>query len=273
MSNDLTTTKNNLPAVPDYLKVEGDTSIDDLKQYIRPNRVKVIQSMTDDELKNAFGLASVIVVPENLLIMSAAKDDKGNPNPGTTPPFLFTPIFHFTEFCSWNPLEAKGQLPAIYERSFDPTSLVARKARDFRARTEVHPDNPDWKLTHCEHINFIVMIQGLHEPCVLTFSRGEFKAGTSFAGIIKARYPVPLYGNVFAANLAYRQGKKGNWYGLDISNPPGEESPFLGEETFQAYRLLYEEYKRLHGEQRIDINYEDEPIEVASAPSEAADSM
>jgi len=263
--------KTGLPAVPDYLKIENDKSMDDLTQYIRPSRVKVVQSMTDSEVLSEFGLGTTILVPDKIVILDMPRDGKGQPQPDTAQPFLFTPLFFFTEFCVWNPLEMKGTLPAIRERSFDPNSKTARMSRDFSAREQPCPDDPSHKIIYCEHLNFIIQIHGQDEPCVLSFSRGEFKAGTNFAALLKLRN-VPIYGNVFAANIAFRKGTKGNWYGLDISNPSGSESPFVGEAAFLRYKEAHLQFAEAHSSALIDVNYEDDVIDVG-VKSEPAASM
>jgi hypothetical protein len=259
-----------LPAVPDYLKVEDDHSLDGVKQYVRPPRIKVVQATSLPALKDAFGVGAVVLVPDNTLVLAPMRDALGNIEYGTTPPFIFTPIFFFTEFCLWNPLQMKGKLPAIRERSFDQNSRLAQRARDFKNRDMPCPEDPEHNCTFCEHMNFIVHVPGQKDHCVLSFSRGEFAAGQRFAGLLKMR-GVPMYGNIFEAHIARRENNKGNWIGLDCVNPSGGESPFVGEEAFHAFQKLYNEYATLYKEKLIDVTYEEEPIDVAV--SGAADSM
>ena len=257
-------------AVPDYLKVADDHSLDTIKEYVRPPRIKVIQGMSDAKLKDAFGVGVTVLIPDNIIIMDVARDEKGNVLVGNTVPFAFTPLFFFAEFCLWNPMSMKGKLPPIRERSFDPNSQIAARARDFKNRYVACPEDPGKDCVYCEHLNFIVHVHSHNEPCILTFSRGEFKAGQSFAALAKMR-GVPLYGNIFHANLAFRKNDKGEWYGLDISNPSGGASPFVGEEAFQGYRILHEQYAELYASRKIEVNYEDEPID--AVVSDAADTM
>lgn len=260
-----------LPAVPDYLKVEGDHSLDGIKQYVRPPRVKVIQGTSDEKLKQLFGVGDVVLVPDNICVISADRDNKGNVVVGTTRPFIFTPLFFFNEFCLWNPIQTKGKLPAIRDRSNDPNSAIAARARDFKNREMPCPEDPKYNCVFCEHMNFIIHIAGQPEHCILSFLRGEFKAGQTFAALLKVRN-VPMYANIFEAHLAQRKNDKGEWFGLDISNPSGGTSPFVGEEEFKAYKLCYEEYASLYKEDKIEVSYEDDPIDVQPV-SEAADSI
>jgi len=268
MSTDLTKPKQDL-VIPNYLKVEGDTSLDVVKQYVRPPRIKVIQSLSDQKLRDAFGVGATILVPDNTLLMDVVRDEKGNVQPAMSQPFTFTPIFFFVEFCLWNPLEMKGELSAIRERSFDQKSRLAIRARDFANRTQPCPENVAYECSFCEHLNFIVDVHGQKEPCILTFSRGEFKTGTTFLTLLKVR-SVPIYGNIFEAHLAHRHGTKGDWFGLDPSNPSGGESPFVGEEAFQKYRKLHEKCVTDHAEELIKVNYEDDPIDVDSVSTAAS---
>jgi hypothetical protein len=81
----------------------------------------------------------------------------------------------------------------------------------------------------------------------------------------------PLYAGIFAAHLIGRKNDKGSWYGLDISNP-SDGSPYVGEEAFQLYQKFYKEYAELYSERKIDVVYEDDPIDVEPV-SDAADTM
>jgi hypothetical protein len=265
-----------LPAVPDFMKVEGDTSTDAVQQYIRPSRIKVVQSLSDDEVKKTFGVGSVILSPANILIRKVKRDSNGEPMLGATEPIRFTPIFMFTEFCTWNPIAAKGSRPPVIARSFDPKSDIAQKARDFKSRTERHPENSDWEVTHCEHINFIIRLldfsDEFDEACLLTFSRGEFKAGTDFASLIKMRRGVPLYGSVYELNLVQRKNAKGSWLGLDVSNPV--ENPYVNEAQFAQFKEEYEFFKEKHAAAQIQPDYEPyDEGETIDATSKAAESI
>lgn len=272
MSNELVNKQqSSLPAVPDYLKVQDDHSLDTVKQYVRPSRIKVVQSTAESKLKDSYGVGSVILLPEGITIVTPARDERGNINYGTTPPFTFTPIFFFAEFCVWNPLSTKGKLPAIRERSFDQNSQIAIRARSMKDRKRPCPEEPTEMLTYCEHLNFVVHLHGYPDQVILSFSRGEFNAGQNFAGLLRMRQGVPMYGNNFEAHLNYRENAKGNWIGLDISNPT-EVSPFVDEEAFRKYQLLYQDYAKLYADRMIEIHYEDEDV-IDVTVSEAANSI
>ena len=265
--------RSGLPATPQWMNVEDDHSIDDLKQYVRPPRVKVVQALSDTELVDAFGVGSVVLLPQGSPVMEMKFDEKARPCLDQVEPMLFTPLFFFAEFVCWNPLALKGTVPAIRERSFDPNSDIAKKAQNPNLRTEVYPEDPSHEIQYCEHLNFVVAIEGVDDPCVLSFARAEFSMGQKFASMAKMRAQrgCPLYGGVYAAYIGHRVNNKGNWYGLDIANPPEDVSPFVDEAVFEQYKALHEELKQQHADALIRVDYEDESVN--TSPSEAADSI
>ena len=141
-----------LPAVPEYLRVDHDDTIDQLKEYVRPPRIKVVQALSDTELVDDFGVGSVVLLPQGLCVMEMKFDEKARPKPDQVEPMLFTPLFFFAEFVCWNPRDLKGSVNAIRDRSFDPNSDVAMRARDPRARVAPYPEDSNYEIQYAEHV-------------------------------------------------------------------------------------------------------------------------
>lgn len=261
-------THSNLPAIPDYMNVADDKSMDSIREYVRPPRIKMLQALSEQALVREFGLGSVVLLPQGMMLNEMPCDNKGNPIVEESQPFLFTPLFFFAEFVVWNPLELKGSVSAIRDRTFDPEHEIARIARSPGQRTQPYPEDHSKQIKYVEHMNFIVAVHGFDEPCVMSFARAEFKAGQKFAGLMNLR-KCPMYGGVYAAYTGHRENQKGNWYGLDIANPPEGTSPWVDAETFAVYRELSEQFTDQHEKQLFRVDYDDENVvDVSSEPTE-----
>ncbi len=89
---------------------DADSSFEGMEEYRVLARAKLIQGMTDRELKESAGGEGVVLsVPSKIRIA-----DKETP-------FEVVPIFGFTEFCEWNDLKDTAS-NSIAERTFDKGS-------------------------------------------------------------------------------------------------------------------------------------------------------
>jgi hypothetical protein len=248
--------------LPDYLQPAMiDTGTEGMGQFIVPPRIKVVQPVSRGEYKDKFSPGDAVLVPQMIRIISLDIDEKNRPK-NESSAVIFTPLFFFPEFCLWNPLEAKGNLPMIRESSFDPTSAVAIKARDAKRRFEACPEMPEKMMRYVEHLNFVVLIhvEGLNMlPAVMSFSRAEHRAGSNFAALCKMRM-APMYGCKFAFRTRYRENDKGQWYGIDVENPPEAVGAFVDKATFEYTSYQYRELKAAHADRALRVDHEADDI-------------
>jgi len=254
-------------ARPDFM-ADAPLGIDDLRQYVTPPRIKVVQKQARTDLLDMFGVGDVIVVPANIVVTEMGRTDKGQPT-GEADPFFIVPLFFYVEWCTWNPLELKGKVPAIRDRSFDPKSALALKAKSSEHRKELIPGEKDLYMRHVEHLNFIVMLYDHPTlggaPVVMTFARGEHFSGRGLCNLIKLR-KAPLYGCVFECHLGHRENEQGDWWGLDIINPAGDVSPWVNAEEFEAFKALHLEFVKAHQDARIRVDYDEAEADPAAVP-------
>lgn len=228
--------------------VEEDTSTEAMQEYRVLPRVKVIQAMTDQVLKDAFGEASAIMSPGNELIIT--KDES----------FLFVPVFFFTEFCKWSDLKDKNN-PTILERSFDKAGELARRSRNKDTRTEEYSGG--FKARYVEHLNFAGFIYGDHPhamtPIALSFSRGEFSRGRQYVNAIQLRKidmkQVPLWAQVWSISVGFRDLGDKKWFGLDPINP---EVPYIQQDEAEFFHAAHDELKDFYKKQKLFVDREDE---------------
>lgn len=249
--------------LPDFMRADGqDAGIDNLRDFIIPPRLKTVQKQSDTLLEAGFNPGDLVVMPSRLLFAQMSLDRK------TGEPFHFVPLFFFAEWCTWNPFELKGTMPAIRERTFDAESPLAKKARDPSLRQFVCPEVPEKEgkklyCRHVEHLNFMVLMADAGSefsdvPLVLSFARGEYMTGSAFLSLLSMRR-AKCYGCVFEGRAAFRPDKgKGSWYGVDVTNPTDGTPPFVRDQaTYEAYKALNAGLAEAHAQRSIIVDYED----------------
>src|SRR5690606_29211297 len=130
-----------------------------------------------------FNVGDVILVPQNVLVAPVKMNDANRPSKEGSP-FLFTPVFFFPEWVAWNPIEARGTLPAIQERTTDPDDPLVARCRNSKLwfdELDLKDDkgNPLFRR-NTEHLNFIItLLDGdlAGTTCIMSFSRAEHKSG------------------------------------------------------------------------------------------------
>lgn len=247
-------------ARPDYLaEIDRGEGLESLKQFVRPARIKIVQAMSASEIKRETPEGCVIVMPNRELLVDQEQS------------FRFTPVFFFVEYLSLNPLELSksGGKPMIRDRSFDPRSDVAIKARDMKMRYEPCPELPEKSIRHCEVMNFIILVHDVpmfeDVPLLLSFSRGSIGKGVNFAGLIQSR-KAPLYACTFEAGPSFIQNSKGDYWALEVRNP--QSDPWVAQLDFPKLQALHRELKAAHDQSAIVADYDDE--EASGAPTDGA---
>lgn len=265
---------------PDFLApVKGRgiaAGTEGLAQYIRPPRVKIVQKQALPPLSDMFDKGDVVIAPDNILLAPVQKN--ANNKPGDFGErFYFTPLLFYPEWCRWNPFAQRGSVPAISERSTDPKSRIAKLASNAAMWVEKHPDKPDdpnWNIRNVEHLNFWILLhtgpkpyQGEFNPVVMSFSRGQHRDGTAFAGLLSRRKVEDICGCVFEGRTAHRPDKgKGDWYGIDVTNP-GEEAREAGfgpwitdNDWYQAAKEFAGGLRHAYRQQIAEVAYDDDDV-------------
>lgn len=280
MSNEIANVGNrpaDLPAHIPYNPGQRAESMVDLLQYVQPPRLKIIQSMTKQELKQQFNEGDLLVMPSREVVAPVSLNEFKKPGDEGTP-FHIVPVFFYTEYVAWNPLAAAqaGQMPFTRERSFDKNSKLAQKCRTPNMReepcSECPPDaqgNPQ-KIRNQEHLNFLVALPfhpTLYEtPVLMSFSRGEFGTGCSFSSLLSMRgTSFDCYYNQFVCYTKRRTNAKGNWFGFNIVNPAfpreGEaDMRYVSADLAEYYKQLYQAFKEKHAAGLIVSDYEDDEV-------------
>lgn len=251
-------------AMPEWLRSEAPAGLETLTNFIVPPRLKIVQKTSRPPL-DKLDAGTVVVTPQMDVLAAYDKAKE------VGQPFFFVPVFFFVEWCCWNPLESRGQLDTIRERSFDPASIVAQNAKNPKLRAQVCPEMPKDKegkplfIRYVEHLNFIVVVLGNGPqagiPVVMSFARAEHFTGSTFCALAKFRNAPLFSGQYFAQVGKARVNSKGSWHGFDLANPPADSgvSPFVPtQELFVKYKTLHEEMAAAHKSRTLQVDYSDD---------------
>jgi len=252
---------------PNYLQkyVTEDASLDNLKEHRIVPRLKIIQATSDGDLKKTFGEGTVIVRPGDAMICRFKEDPDS---------FDFVPLFFFVEWAKWADIRISSG-PMILDRSHDPTSELAIKAKDFAKRNELYqghdklPESERHYYRYVEHLRFIGIIYGDHPlvgtPITLSFERGEWGQGKNFISAVTLRRQVigltpqaiPLWAQVWTLMPKFREpAADRKWYGFGFE--PAKQAIVTQDEA-ETMLALHKEFKKLFEQQRLMV--QDEPME------------
>lgn len=228
----------------------------------------------------------MIAVPQCSLIAPIDRKESGK-SADAGKPFWFVPLLFYPEWVTWTPIELRGAVPAILERTLDEKHDIVRLARDSQLRQEVFKDVPEkdgkpMYIRHVEHLNFLIALitpdgQEPNEmsgiPIILSFSRAEHFSGAKFCTLTRqrTREGAKLWGCQFEARSRIRPNNpKGTWYGIDASNPSagsGVSAYVQSPELFQRFTELHDEIFELHAKQLIRADYQPESGENETKPA------
>lgn len=248
MSNEVSKVSSNA-SVPAFMQNQEVMGTEALNAYVRPPRLKIVQAMSRPPF-DQYDQGTVLVVPQLMVFAGVDRATKKGS------PWKFIPLFFYPEWVQTNPIALKDA-PFIRERSLDPRSELARKARTKETWFEPHPERPDLQVANRECLNFVVMPYShptmTGTMCVLTFAKANFRDGSNLASMIKIR-KAPIFGQVFEASAGQRENAKGAWWGLNIQIP---EEPWVTAEEFEVFKTLHLELDKTHKEGLLMVDYDD----------------
>ena len=221
----------------------------ELGRIVRPSMMKIIQGQSNSEIRDQFGVGSIVLMPD--LHQLSGPDES----------IRICPLMFYTEYCKWSSFRLKGIEPTIVDRSFDPKSTVAIKSQSPATWSEPHPNYPNdekYMYRYCEHTNFIVkLMDEVHldlDPVIISFTRTNYKVGSRFAKMILARRAA-IYAGIYKLGTRTQQGQGNDWkiYSMDDSEQMWIGTPELYERMKDAH--LY--YSKLMKSKTLDVQYAD----------------
>lgn len=265
MTNELTK-RTQLPA---YLQDEvTDYGLERVGQYIRPPRIKVIQPQANEPY-DQFEVGETVLTPQLIRLATFDKKEKK----GSV--WHCVPLFFYPEWCLWNPIELKGQEPAVAQRSTDPKSELAHLAQSPETWSAPHASgavddkgNP-LMVRYVEHLNFIVaplMPEYAQLQFAISFYRAEMRSGVNMCSLLKMRN-APMCAQIFKMQAGHRKNNKGNWYGIDASIPSEGDMLVQDAEQYKFYKSLHESLTKAFNENRLEVDHDDDVVAGSVKPA------
>ncbi len=217
--------------IPDWMQSEAIVGVEQVGEHMTTPRLVIVQAMSEEERKEAFGEGGVAIMPDGVKIA-----DKGEE-------FVAIPLVFWPSWEIWSDIN-DATAPMIEDSTQDPNSDIARRARTKDAREEMYGDG--FKRRFVESLNFIVLIDSgpaVGEVASLSFNVGEHYTGSKLCGMLKRR-PCSIFANRIAFKTASRKRNNRSWYGFDFNNP--ETDPIIQDkEQYDKLASMHADLTRL----------------------------
>lgn len=254
---------NQLPAHLQVAESSG-AGLGMVTQYLVPPRIKIVQPQSGQDIKSMSREGDVVVVPNKIMVAPLQLDPQTHRPLDIGTPFQFVPIFFYPEWCVWNPYQMKDTLPTIRDRTTNPNDRIAKRAKNSALWSDVCPENKEFRIRFCEHLNFVVMLTGGHElfgtPIVMSFAKSMHRSGTDFLSLINQRGRVDLYGMQFeAATKLFPKDANQYWYKLHVANPAPPVSPWQTSPELHAHLAqLHQQFADAYQSGTLQTEYDDD---------------
>lgn len=244
---------------------EVDDSLDALQEYVVIPYTKIVQGMSKDELKDLIGEGGIALLPGNIPVCKKKEY------------FHVIPLFFYTQYRKWADKNDNTQM--IIDSTYDPTHHIARCAKDPTLRSEMYEGDETKEpkqqrfYRYVEHLIFVCKIVGDHDyagsNCIISFQKGDFRKGCTWATGIKARkftvndrrVPVPLWAQVWKIESKQTDDGTNKWWSM-VPTPP-DINPVADEEMFEELQEEYKMLKAAHKANRIRVDGDDSGVDEA----------
>lgn len=200
----------------DWAKSSGDSGMDGAERYASMPRIKILQAMSDADLKRSHGEGAVILTPDNLLVADGPTKDRP-----TGEPFVVIPLAFVTTY-ERRAVHGGDSPLFVLEATRDDRSPLAMDCRNPDAREVIGPDG---KVTEKKYevLNVISLIDSgplAGQFGVLSFASSGMRDGRKFADrVSRLRAGYKCYLQRIALRVSDRKDEKNTWYGFDVGDP------------------------------------------------------
>ena len=215
--------------VPEYPAEYAGEGLDAAGEpTVQMSRIKIIQAMTDAELKDQHGEGAAVVMPDGLLL--AAPGDRVTAHL----------IFLWQSFSKWRDTSDSPESP-IVEETTDPTSALAKRCLDWRNRTEPYGDGTKREYRYVHAFNGYVWLPDVKMAAITSWSRGSHKIGRQLHQRITATR-APVYASVLTLWTERTKNKAGQPYWVLRWDAAGLVAPSDLDPWQQVYRQIRAAY-------------------------------
>ena len=185
--------------------------VDKLSSHQQLSWLKIMQYMTNPELRDEHGQGSIVITPENLTVADA----------GTT--ISVVPCYFWPEF--QKRADPRDKSAWIIETSTDTKSDVASKCRIPRYTESYQQGSESYEYSYITSLNFYFEIRSgaaTGMAGVLPFSKGSYKIGTQIQSHLRRtsqQYGAPLFSNLLDLKTVELKGGRGSYWAPQYSVP------------------------------------------------------
>ncbi len=227
--------------VPSYLSNVGAQGSEPLPVAQATPRLKLIQGMTDKALKKEHGEGALVLMPDEVAVMSSRE------------PVDATPVYSWVSWQQWADLKDSAAENPVIKETTDGSSDIAAKSRDRDTREEPYQDGSDMKYRFVEAVNFIFRIET--GPCegavaIYSFTRAQHKYGANLSRFISRNgvKGVPIYGNRVTLTSSEDTNKANQTYSVIKAKPA--EICWTSEDEIAVLAGLYDGFHAMYGATR-----------------------
>ena len=254
MPNDLTTTDNQPLTINEDVQLPAwaadlePTGTEELGQFVRTPRLRVMQSQTDRVLVDQHGEGSPVIMPDGVKVAEYQ-------HPFDVVTVAFWPTW--AKVGDVNDTESDF----IMLESWDADSELARRAKSPSLREESYGAGNKYTAKYQEHLNFAVIIDSgpaTGMPCLINFSSGSWQTGSTLSGYLRRRQ-CPLYINRVKFVTEPRSNKRNqSWFDLAFGTA---DPAFVPQERVESLATLHGEFmdnvtmmrEAAKAEQQVDV--------------------
>lgn len=205
-----------VPQNAEWAKARGDSGMSGAERYASVPRLKLVQAMSDKDLKRDHGEGAVVLSPDNLLVAGPPTKDRH-----TGEPFVVIPLAFVTTY-EKRAVHGGDSPLFVLEATRDDKSQLARDCRSTDRREVIGPDGKV-SARNYEVLNVIVLIDSgplAGSFGVLSFASSGMRDGRKFADrVARLRAGYKCYLQRVALRVAERSDDKNTWWGLDVGDP------------------------------------------------------
>lgn len=256
-----------IPDRPTFLVEQTDREgTEGLKKIVRPSMVKIVQKMSADELLSQFGMGSMILTPDQLLLSKFGEENG----------FPFVPILHWIEWCKWTSIRLKGQESMIKERTLDDRHPLAKLCQNEATWVEMHPqypNDPKYAYRNCEHLNFLVQLWDPDlrhmDPVLVSFVRSNHSMGRRLGKMILNRQ-ASIYAGVYRLFTKNKKGTETDYPAFGVANNSDDLGAWVDSpEAFKALQERHHYFADLYRNDGFEAGYDEavvvDPSDVVEA--------
>lgn len=200
-------------------------------------RIRAVQGMTDQTIKNEFGEGAMFLSPDGILIAPKGGSIRANI------------IFPFRSWFRLRDINDPSPEGPIMDYTIDPNSELARVCSSPHHRTETY-DNGRFTARNVASYDFVVMLDSpvAGQLAIVSFNRGGWKIGSTLRDRIRQlghRHGYPVYAHIIELSAQLTSNRTGKSWWQITWKYVGAAGTEMVEECRRHYREMKAAYETM----------------------------